>query len=480
MSTIVSLQRIASHTFQRGRFIRSSYGDFDTLVGRYVAHLHEQPIKIRPGSPVILPPDKSEGWVALFFAILRQRGIVVPWHASATSTFKDAIVIGQVPRIEDIPSHATVTDEPNGPPLPDDIALYLYTSGTTSNPKIVPLSHNNIVSNLTAINIATQNIAVNQDDEYLSILPWSHCYALTCELLYGMSHGARITPTTPDSFYKDILISRPSLLCGVPKLYQVMYNIAHNTPLLNRVYSMCDSSSVALSVVRKCLFGGRLRMATSGGAYLPQHLSEFMRKLGIPLIEGYGMTEASPMVSLNVNRVPGSVGKILSCNDVSITLTGQIHVSGKNVFKGYLSEEPLQGGFPTGDGGYVDDDGNLFLTGRFSERYKLSNGKYVNAEVIEGYILKYFPHHVAQVCVCASYCGGYNVALVVHKGTQSIDIDICRRLLFKHLDHYELPKKIVCIQEPFTVENGCLTSKQTLRRRNIVERYTNRLSVFVD
>lgn len=464
MKTLVDLQRIASRAFARYRFIRSSYQRFDDMVGRCTSYVNDFK-SIKQGHPVIMPPVKSEEWVAMLFAIMRKGAVAVPWHPGARTALPESTSISEIPKLSAFP----VSDITHHRPIEEDqYALCLLTSGTSSTPKVVPLTHRNIVSNLESIREITAHLGVSPKDHYLSILPWSHCYALTCELFYGMSQGARFTISNPQTIYKDLMTVRPTLLCGVPKLYQTLYSATVHSPILRNLKTVG-----ARRTLRYVLVGGRLRMATSGGAHLPPHLYNFMMDdLGVHFMEGYGLTEASPLISLNVNAIPGSVGEILSCNEVFIhPNTDEIGIRGSNVFSGYLGD-PLPREdyfFFTGDTGRVHNN-LLYLTGRKSEVYKLSNGKFVDPNVIEGYLQQHSPS-IVQAFVAPSKCSSHNVAVIVLKENSVWDEEDCKQKLSDHLQHYEVPKTFHVTNDPFTVENGLLTSKHTLKRRHLHKKY---------
>lgn len=465
--TLTYLQQTACKQFRNQRFIKSTYGELDALIPKYVTFLKEE-VRVRQNQPVILPPEKSEKYVAMMFAIMRSKCIAVPWHPLASAVLDKAVSVRSIPTPEEISS---APDSYCMSATENDVATMLFTSGTSKTPKVVPLTHRNIVWNIFAMSHVTKPLGVSPKDEYLSVLPWSHCYALTCELLYGMTHGARFTISQASTFYRDLMLVRPTLLCGVPKLYQSIYSGVMKNTVLRQILTSSENNSYSQAFLRYILLGGKLRLATCGGAYLPTHIHHFMNhQLGVPLMEGYGLTETSPLISLNIDCIPGSVGKVLPCNTVRIDpVTSEIIVHGDNVFSGYIGSNPRPGSpHHTGDLGRLDNKGNLFLLGRQSDIYKLGNGKFVDPNVIEGYIHKHVSH-IIQVYVTASKCFSHNIAVVVTP--QSFDEHDLKTRLQQNVAGYEIPKHFIVTTEQFTIENGLLTAKHTLRRSALRQKF---------
>jgi len=252
-------------------------------------------------------------------------------------------------------------------------------------------------------------------------------------------------------------------------------------------------------------FGGRLRFVVSGSAALNPQVAEFIDALGIEVYEGYGLTETSPVVCVNYpgNRKIGSIGKVIEGVSVRIDKaatddpkSGEIIVSGHNVMQGYHNREEENakvftedGSFRTGDMGYIDDEGFIFITGRIKEQYKLENGKYVVPSPLEE-DLKLSPF-IANVMIHGAN-RPFNVALVVpdmptleswaaREGIKLGDIAHNERVIALMLGEmqkygsafkgYEIPKKIALTTEDFSTENSMLTPSLKLKRRNVLARY---------
>ncbi len=414
-------------------------------------------------------------------------------------------------------------------PDPESIAGYIYTSGTTGDPKGGLLTHRNIVSNLLAVR---EVFPLEPGERSLSFLPWAHLFGQTCELHYGMISALEIAINDAIPHLLDNLKEvRPTILVAVPRIFNRIYKTVHKqiageAAVVRRLFD--DGIAAAsrraagkrIGLVRKLelaiddrlifskvreRFGGRLKFAISGSAALSPEVAQFIDTLGIAVYEGYGLSETSPIVSANTPtaRKIGSVGKPLPGVRVEIDRSvtgddreGEIIVYGPNVMKGYHNspEENAEvftedDGLRTGDLGYLDDEGFLYVTGRIKEQYKLETGKYVMPSPLEE-ILKLSPY-VASVMLFGEN-KPYNVALVVPErsaveawaraeGRRIVDLG-GDRAVYELLEReiavraqgfksYERPRKIAVIDEEFTVENELLTPTLKLKRRNIVMRY---------
>jgi long-chain acyl-CoA synthetase len=344
-------------------------------------------------------------------------------------------------------------------PDPDDTATILYTSGTTSTPKGVILTHGNLASNVSA---AQDVFPILPSDRSLSILPWAHAFGQTCELHTFFACGASMALCEGmDKVLENLAEVSPTLLACVPTIFNRLYTAVQQQlaarpkairALVGRALAakareragarlgLADKAVVGLvdrivfSKVRQRL-GGKLRFAISGGAALSREVGEFIDSIGVTVFEGYGLTETSPVASANGpnGRKIGSVGRPFPGVTISIDpsavdhpssegkaggrVEGEIVVAGPNVMKGYFNrpEETAAvltpaGAFRTGDMGYVDDQGFLIITGRIKEQYKLENGKYVVPSPLED-DLRLSPY-VANVMVYGEN-RPFNVALVM-------------------------------------------------------------------
>lgn len=433
-----------------------------------------------------------------------------------------------------------LTAPPAAPCVPaaDDIAVLIYTSGTMGTPKGVRLSHLNIASNLSAIH---EVFKYETSDRSLAFLPWAHVYGQTAELYLLMSCGSSIAICEgPDRILDNLAEVRPTVLIGVPRVFNKIYvatqqQFAARPKAVQQLVSAALNiasrkregqtprahESVLLKLVDHLVFrkvrarvGGRLRIASSGGAALSREVSAFFDTIGIPVYDGYGLTETSPVVSINIPgaRRVGTVGRPLPGVRVAIahgadghgagagSPEGEIVVYGPNVMKGYFKRGAetaaaftSDGGFRTGDVGSIDADGYLSITGRIKEHYKLENGKYVVPTPLEE-MLKLSPY-VSNVMVYGEN-RPFNVALVaanvpaVRQWAQTRRLtlpedngavlrDARIRSLFESeisrlsasFKRYEAIAAFALIATDFATETGMLTPKLSLKRGRIADAY---------
>lgn len=419
----------------------------------------------------------------------------------------------------------------------EDVAGFIYTSGTTGNPKGVILSHENLASNVSAIH---EFFPMSPDDRSLSFLPWAHSFGQTCELhgLFSMGASMGIAEAV-DKIVANLSEVRPTLLFSVPRIFNRIYdglnkrmheegglklklfeaavgNAEYRKKLAERrrrsgwadfKHDIFDK--LVFSKVRD-RFGGRLKYAFSGGAALSQEVAQFIDNLGITVYEGYGLTETSPIATANSpsGRKIGSVGKPIPGVTIEIDREatddpkhGEILIFGHNVMQGYhgldeanekvLLEKDGKRGFRSGDMGYIDGDGFLFISGRIKEQYKLLNGKYVVPTPLEEKI-KLSPF-IANVMVHGMNMT-HNVAIVVpdfeslvpwarEQGLGSTPEELVKhpKVIDKiqaevdaqssEFRQYEKVRAVTLCAEDFTTENGMLTPSMKLKRRAVLAKY---------
>ena len=279
---------------------------------------------------------------------------------------------------------------------PSDLAVMLCTSGTTGDAKSVMLTHENITSNLSAV---FERLDVNSEDVVLSIAPWNHSFGLAV-LIAALWKGATIVYTNDYANLAEVLRRYgTTILVGVPKLYHAMYQRveeAIHENLLKRSLHRLAPKTLGWMLKRK-LAGGKLRFFLSGSAPLSPATIQGFRRLGVGMIEGYGMTEASPVLSFSTlfNRKPGSVGpalsnvefKIIDPNDDGV---GELLARGPNIMRGYYKNPQRtreiideEGWLHTGDLAHLDEEGWLYIKGRRKNVIVLDTGKNVYPEEIE-------------------------------------------------------------------------------------------------
>ena len=438
-------------------------------------------------------------------------------------------------------------------PTTEDLANLIYTSGTTGKPKGVELTHGNFTSNIKAAArtmVENPHEFIRLEDCSLAFLPWAHSYGQTCELWMSISHGASmgVCRGVP-LILEDLQMVKPTVLFAVPTLYKKIYDGVHNmmesaSPIRKRLmrsaldmgqrkvefehghgpplgfgerlrFNILDK--LVLSKIR-ARFGGRMRHGFVAGAACPAEVLTFMDSIGIPICEGYGLTETSPIITINTpeQRQVGSVGRPIGGvkvyvvdedgNEVARGEEGEICCVGPNVMKGYYNNQEATDEvittapdgksrmFHTGDLGKQGEDGFVKVTGRLKEQYKLENGKYVVPTPIEEAIG--MSRFISQVVLCGAN-RPYNVALIVpewaairtdlgvddsvsddelvndERVKNLIDSQIERNCAF--LKKYEVPQEWAFVA-PFTAANNMLTPKMSIRRHKVIQTYGDIIS----
>ena len=331
-----------------------------------------------------------------------------PKVLAASKLMKTAMA--PVKRLEEIGNRSTSTpfskgqffENPN-----EDLALIIYTSGTTGNPKGVMLTFGNMEAN--TLSCSVQTVVFIHEDRVLVLLPLHHAYPLMATIVMPMSIGATSvfsqSMTSPDimAALKD---NQCTFIVAVPRLVELFRNSIMQkirASLIARgllwFSAHCHSLWLARKIFKKVqdAFGGHIRYISSGGASNDPVVTRDFYALGFHLLEGYGMTEAAPLISFTPpsRHKPGSPGIPVPCNEVKIE-DGEVCIRGKNVMMGYynLPEETARvmdkdGWLHTGDLGYIDKDGFLFLTGRCKELIILGNGKNISPDELERKLMHY-------------------------------------------------------------------------------------------
>ena len=260
-------------------------------------------------------------------------------------------------------------------PSAEDIATIIFTSGTTGKSKGVMLTQNNLASNVEAVKISAE-----PGTAMLSVLPIHHAFCLVMDWLKGFSQGATICIN--DSLLhmvRNMSIFKPDIMLMVPMMIETIY----------KRLSAADPQ-IPKAVLAEKVFGGKLQTIFTGGAHLDPYYIDRFAEYGVQILEGYGMSECSPVISNNTpeNHKPGSIGRPLENVEIRFE-NGEILVKGTSVMKGYYqmpdeTAETLKDGWlHTGDKGYMDEDGYLFINGRVKNLIILSNGENVSPEEIE-------------------------------------------------------------------------------------------------
>jgi long-chain acyl-CoA synthetase len=404
---------------------------------------------------------------------------------------------------------------------PDDVATLIYTSGTTGTPKGVILTHGNIASNL---GMTTDLVDIGPEDTAVSFLPLSHITARHVDyLLFQRGVSIAYCPNF-DDLTRALMEVRPTLFVAVPRVYEKIRNKVlqamrgmklrifewalavgqkNREKILNDVIPMSLSWKLANRLVFNKIrqgVGGRARLFLSGGAPLGRELAAWYADVGIRIDEGYGLTETSPVIAVNVpcQHKLTTVGKVLSNLEVRIAADGEVLVRGPSVFKGYwnMPEETAAAfdgdWFKTGDIGHRDEDGFLSITDRKKDLIKTSGGKFIAPQPIENSLKanplvgeaavvgdkRRFPSVllVPNFPVLEEWAREHDVsastrkALVRSSQVQSLYQSIVDELN-ENLAQYEKLKKLIVLPEELSIADGTMTPSMKLRRRHLEQRY---------
>ena len=432
-SDSIALRMLIPKERKRGRSVQLvlneiSYSRLGEMAGRLATALDE--LGVKKGDKVALISVPRAAWATAFFAILRCGASIVPLDPElqpgeverilVEAEVKAAIVSGsKVDILRDIRQRSLQDIEvismdrhrsddvlffdklllgkavlPAVDISPEDMAVLMYTSGTTGNAKGAMLLHRNIASNaLTALKVAD----IYGTDNFLTIVPWYHIYGLTVSLLVPLFVGATTTYAPVDRNLTVVMNrARPTILLGVPKLYNVLYGKVmasiQKSLLKKAIYNL--SPTLMGKLVSKKLFGKNFRFFTSGGAPFNREVANGFRRMGIGVMEGYGLTETAPVLTMceRFATKPGMVAfenVKLRIDNPDETGVGEVLAQGPNIMAGYYKNPSAtsevideQGWFHTGDLGRMEDD-RLILSGRAKNVIVLETGKNVYPEEVE-------------------------------------------------------------------------------------------------
>jgi len=385
----------------------------------------------------------------------------------------------------------------------NDLACIIYTSGTTGKPKGVMLSHGGILSNCEGALEILASIVKKKKPVFLTWLPLSHSYEHTVQFVQ-ISLGAKVYyAESLDKLIPNMSVAKPTIMTAVPRFYQNLYNkISLNFSKLEGLKKKLITNTLKLGtkklkkenlnfgekisnflceiLVRKKIkkqFGGELQAFVSGGGALDQKIGEFLNSIGLPTLQGYGLTEASPVVSCNVpgNIQIETVGPPFKTNEVKISNDGEILVKGENVMLGYWNKKDetneviKEGWLHTGDIGEFTKEGNLKITDRKKEIIVNLGGDNISPSKIENLLC--LNEKIKQSLVYGDK-KTYLVALIVSDNEENrSEINLYIENLNKNLQTIEKVKKIKLIKDEFTIENGMLTPTLKLKRKKILEKY---------
>ena len=379
---------------------------------------------------------------------------------------------------------------------PGDPASIIYTSGTTGDPKGVVLTHDNFLSNCRAVQ---QVLPIGEEDLLLSFLPLSHVFERMAGYYFVLSVGGAIAyAESLEEVPKNLLETQPTVVTGVPRFYEKMHErileaVRQAPPLKQALFRWALRAGSRNWIADRLVFskiraglGGRIRFCVSGGAPLPKAIAEFFHAAGILILEGYGLTETSPVITCNrLDRFRfGTVGLAIPGVELRIAAEdGEILTRGPHIMQGYFQNPAAtaeaidpEGWFHTGDVGRLDPDGFLTITDRKKDLIKTSGGKMVAPQKLEA-ALKADP--AIADCVVIGDKRKYLTALIVPQPDRlrepaSFFWERVERVN-RTLAPFEQIKKISLLPEPFTAGSGELTPTLKVKRRVIAERYADQI-----
>ena len=388
-------------------------------------------------------------------------------------------------------------------------ACIIYTSGTGGNPKGVILSHGGILNNLVGA-CEIMRPLFNSRPVFLTWLPLSHSYE-HCVQFAQIAVGAKVFYAEKiEKLLENISEAKPTIMTAVPRFYQNLYNKINinlkkqtgfkaklieetlrlgKKKLLNQKMTFSEKllNLIVETLVRKKIkkqFGGNLKAFVSGGGALDQDIGEFLNSVGLPTLQGYGLTETSPVVSCNpIHKIKvETVGPPFKGNQVKIAEDGEILVKGENVMLGYWNKKEetdkviVNGWLHTGDIGEIDpEDGYLKITDRKKDIIVSAGGDNISPAKIENMIT-----NEPEIDQCMVYGDkkNYLVALVVPSKDflhEKEKINNVIEKINKKLTLLEKIKKIQLIDENFSIENGLMTPTMKVKRKKVTEKYKNQL-----
>ena len=499
---------------------------------------------VKPGDCVILIGENSVEWLYCDLGIQTAGAITVPIYPNSTPDIAQKIAANSEAVFAIAASDALAAKLPKGEPLkdvalmrdrvarwvgdgatrtaeiaarlanvkPDDLCTIVYTSGTTGDPKGVELAHRNLVD---ISNSAVQVHPITDSDNALSWLPYSHVFGRINEIFVGIVYGGQTWISRGvDHLAEDIRDVKPTIMCSAPRVYEKMhaavlarvrdmsparraifswaievgarYSQSKNPgPLLTAARGLADR--LVLHDVRTRLTGGRMRFFISGGAALSKEVEAFFWALGVPILNGWGMTETSSGAVSNTLHVHKflTVGKPLPGVELQIADDGEVLIKGPGNMRGYhknpsATAEVLKDGWIySGDIGELDADGFLKITDRKKSLFKTSGGKYIAPLPIEHGIIA---NPLVERVIVVGEGKPYVTALIVPDWAaaekQGLNEDAVRASVQKTIDevnatlgHWETVKYFSLLKQDFSEAAGELSLKLDLKRKPVIEHY---------
>ncbi len=527
--------RLAYQDFREGAWQTYTWAEMATQVSQVRAALLKEGLS--HGDRVAICARNSARWVACDVAVLSLGLVLVPLffndrpenlafcleNSGTRLLFTDQApaplvralsglrIVGltdTLPDTEDWSAWRGAGVAPAAPVARDDLATIVYTSGTTGRPKGVMLTHGNILANCADLMEAVQEVVAG-DHRFLSFLPLSHMFERTAAHFIGMAIGAQTVfargiPELPE----DLRLSRPTLLVSVPKIFERTYVRMHEAfahrPLAAGLVRLLVAQRLAvfagqarwwqrllarllddvLGTRLRAPFGGRLQYVFLGGAPAQPALLAFFVGLGLRFLQGYGLTEAAPVLTCNRvgDRHLASVGRPLPHVELRFA-DGELCARGPNIMRGYWANEEAtraaidaEGFLHTGDLGRLEE-GEVYLTGRLKDIIVLSNGEKIAPADAEQAIL--MDPVFEQVLVVGEGRGSLGLLAVTRLADAREIVERANRQLHA-FPGYARIRHAAVVPEPWTIENDLLTPTLKPRRQAIEARYASVIKALYD
>ncbi len=504
--------KTAIHIKRDGEFVGVTWTELQQDVRRYMASFLRR--GIQPGDCVAMFAENRYEWILVDFSLQLIGATHVPIHSTLSGrqaneqatlshsklllisnevlfekvlacedTFPQdrCILLKDFAGDEDVTAAIELESTAAERVTPESVATILYTSGTTGEPKGVMLTQSNLASNAVNTSAALQQF---DTDLRLTFLPLSHIFARTCDLYGWLVCGLELAlAESRETIVPDAQLIQPTIMNGVPYFFA----------LLRRTLEKMGKADTPGAI--KGLLGGRLRLLCSGGAAMSEDLFHYFTEQGTPLLQGYGLTESSPVISVSSleNNRSGASGKPIPGVEVKIADDGEILTKGPHVMLGYFENPSAtdailkDGWLHTGDWGRLGEDGFLYVTGRKKELIVTATGKNISPSFLEALLGE--DTFIAQSLVVGDD-RRYLIALIVpdavsiqtHLQMEAIDLEdekvnalIAERIAQRLADcgKHEQIVKFALLPQPFSMEAGEVTAKLSLRRKVIEANYAD-------
>tara|TARA_B100000035_G_scaffold311086_1_gene320012 strand:+ start:92 stop:1750 length:1659 start_codon:yes stop_codon:yes gene_type:complete len=375
------------------------------------------------------------------------------------------------------------------------VSSIIYTSGTTGDPKGVVLTHESIMHNLFGALEIMDEFDLDKE-RFISFLPLSHSYERMAGLYFPILICAQIYfSSSMDKLLNEIKEIKPTILSAVPRLYENIFKkiklqvknsnvivsfflkIVFNNLNTKKKNNLLESflSKIFIKIILenkiKNIFGGKIKILVSGGAALNPEIGIFFNRLNLTLLQGYGQTEASPLISCNKRYLnkPETVGPPVHDVKVKISKEGEILVKGKNLMQGYWKKPVItkktiiNGWLHTGDLGEIDNKGRIIITGRKKDLIITSGGDNISGQKIENILVSF--NEISQAVVYGND-RPYLIALIkIAEGNNINDFKRILKVVNKNLNSIERVRKFIILEQELTYENGFMTQTMKIKKK---------------